>query len=132
MPEVCGHSAITTDSPPVRFFHSVSVTNGITGCSNRSNVSSAAANTAVVCESPSATCVLASSRYQSQNSSQVKWYSDSHARLNSSASVSSPTSGSVCSAAPLSSANRVALNSLVTKLRDARTSSSPTLRSPPG
>ncbi|COY35854.1 Uncharacterised protein [Mycobacterium tuberculosis] len=45
---------------------------GITGCSRRSSVSSPAASTAVVCVSPWASCVLASSRYQSQNSSQAK------------------------------------------------------------
>ena len=36
-----------------------------------------------VCDVRSASCTLASSTYQSQNSSQAKWYSDSHARLNS-------------------------------------------------
>ena len=45
----CGHSAMTSDSPPVSAFHSTSVTNGITGCSSLSRVSSTAASTAVVC-----------------------------------------------------------------------------------
>ena len=47
--------------------------NGITGCSNRSNVSSTAASTALVWETPSASWVLANSTYQSQNSSHAKW-----------------------------------------------------------
>ena len=48
-PDGCGQSAMTTDSPPVSVFHSVSVTNGITGCNNLSSVSSTEASTAVVC-----------------------------------------------------------------------------------
>ena len=68
---------MTMDSPPVKVFHNTSVTNGITGCSSLSSVSSTAASTAVVCCTPSANCTLASSTYQSQNSSQAKWYSDS-------------------------------------------------------
>lgn len=48
MPLGSGQSAMTSDSPPVRVFHSTSVTNGITGCSSLSSVSSTAANTAVV------------------------------------------------------------------------------------
>ena len=74
---------MTSDSPPVSVFHSVSVTNGITGCRSFNSVSRTAASTAVVCAIPSASCTLASSRYQSQNSSHAKWYSDSQARLNS-------------------------------------------------
>ena len=73
MPDGCGQSAITSDSPPVSAFHSVSVTNGITGCSSLSRLSSTAASTAVVCPTvlrPS--CTFASSTYQSQNSSQAK------------------------------------------------------------
>ena len=53
-PDGCGQSAMTMDSPPVKVFHSTSVTNGITGCSNLSSVSSTAASTAVVCCTPSA------------------------------------------------------------------------------
>ena len=52
--------------------HSASVTNGMTGCSSRSSVSSTAASTAVVWVSPSASCTFATSTYQSQNSSHVK------------------------------------------------------------
>ena len=48
-PDGCGQSAMTNDSPPVNVFHSTSVTNGITGCSSLSRVSSTAASTAVVC-----------------------------------------------------------------------------------
>ncbi len=51
-PDGCGQSAMTSDSPPVSVFHSVSVTNGITGCSSFSSVSSTAASTAVVCVDP--------------------------------------------------------------------------------
>ena len=82
-PEGAGQSAMTRDSPPVNAFHSVSVTNGITGCNSLSKVSSTAASTAVVCVIPSVSCTFASSTYQSQNSSQAKWYNASHARLNS-------------------------------------------------
>ena len=73
VPAGSGQRAITSDSPPVSCFHSTSVTNGITGCSNLSSVSSTAASTAVVPERPWASCTFANSRYQSQNSSQAKW-----------------------------------------------------------
>ena len=72
-PDGFGQSATTTDSRPVSAFHSASVTNGITGCSSRSRVSSTSASTAVVCCTPLVSCTLASSRYQSQNSSHAKW-----------------------------------------------------------
>ena len=73
IPEDTGQSAITSDSAPVSDFHSTSVTNGITGCNSLSRVSSTAASTAVVWLMPWASCTLANSRYQSQNSSQAKW-----------------------------------------------------------
>ena len=50
---------------------------------NNCKVSSTPASTAVVWEIPSANCTFASSTYQSQNSSQAKWYNASPARLNS-------------------------------------------------
>ena len=40
-----GHGAMTTDSPPVSAVHSVSVTNGIIGCSSRSRLSSTSPST---------------------------------------------------------------------------------------
>ncbi len=66
---------MTRDSPPVSVFHNVSVTNGITGCSSLSRLSSTVASTAGVCVACSSwpSCTLASSTYQSQNSSQAKW-----------------------------------------------------------
>ena len=62
------------DSPPVRAFHSVSVTNGITGCSSlQQRVEHRGQHRGGVRDVPSASCTLASSTYQSQNSSQAKW-----------------------------------------------------------
>src|SRR6185312_15174057 len=82
-----GHGAVITLSPPVSARHSSSVTNGITGCSSRSSRSSTKPSTARVAatalSSPLASAGLASSRYQSQNSSQAKWYSPSQALPNS-------------------------------------------------
>ena len=71
-----GHGATTTDSPPVSAVHSVSVTNGTIGCSSRSTVSSTWPSTRRVrsaASPPAASGTLASSTYQSQNSSQMKW-----------------------------------------------------------
>ncbi len=97
---------------------------------------------------------LASSRYQSQTSSQAKWYSVSHTLANSYRSNRSSTSavtvasrdrihraavgspaGSGAPAgtvAPFSSANRVAFHSLLQKFRDPVTHSSLTGTSLPG
>ena len=66
-----------TDSSPVSAVHSSSVTNGMTGCSSRSNWSSTNPSTCRVVSaaagSPEASGTLASSRYQSHTSSQAKW-----------------------------------------------------------
>ena len=66
-----------TESSPVSAVHSSSVTNGMTGCSSRSSWSSTNPSTRLVVSaaswSPEASGTLASSRYQSQTSSQAKW-----------------------------------------------------------
>ena len=70
-----GHFAITSDSPPVKRTHKVSVINGITGCNNRNKVSKTLPITACALLAPappSATADLANSKYQSQKSSQAK------------------------------------------------------------
>ena len=81
-----------TDSSPVSAVHSSSVTNGMTGCSSRSSWSSTKPSTCRVVsaapQSPEASGTLASSRYQSQTSSQAKWYSTSQTLPNSNASNS--------------------------------------------
>ncbi len=73
----CGQAATITESSPVSAHHSSSVTNGITGCSSRSIWSSTNPSTwrvrLAAASSPLASGTLASSRYQSQNSSQAKW-----------------------------------------------------------
>ena len=51
-PDGCGHRR-RPPTPAGQRLHSVSVTNGMTGCSNRSTVSSTTASTAVVCLGPS-------------------------------------------------------------------------------
>ncbi len=103
---------------------------------------------------PSAIWTFAISRYQSQNSSQVKLYSASQARENwnasklastvdtsassssriqRSAAVSSERAGSGrATVAPLASANRVAFHSFVVKLREPAAHSSATAMSEPG
>ena len=69
-----GHGAIMTDSPPVSAVHSSSVTNGMTGWSSRSSASSTYPSTSrVVWPAGPGSAALASSRYQSQTSSQAKW-----------------------------------------------------------
>ena len=79
-PDAAGHGAITSDSPPVRAVQRVSVTNGTNGCSSLSNASRTVPRTALVVAtrmesgSPTGIWTLASSRYQSQNSSHAKWY----------------------------------------------------------
>ena len=76
IPDASGHAAITRDtapgSSPINAVHNVSVTNGITGWSNLSRLSSTVASTAVVPRSPRPSCTFASSTYQSQNSSHAK------------------------------------------------------------
>ena len=70
-----GHFAITSDSPPVKRTHKVSVINGITGCNNRSKISNTWPITAcalLAASPPSLIADLASSKYQSQKSSQAK------------------------------------------------------------
>ena len=137
-----------TESSPVKAVHSSSVTNGMTGCSSRSSWSSTKPSTCRVVSaapaSPEASGTLASSRYQSQTSSQAKWYSTSQTLPNSNASnswsVSAITAdsrdsihrsgtekaagsgaekdGASGTRAPLSRANRTAFQSLLQKLRD--------------
>ena len=72
-----GQAATTTESSPVSAVQSSSVTNGMTGCSSRSNWSSTNPSTPLVVSaapaSPEVSGTLASSRYQSQTSSQAKW-----------------------------------------------------------
>src|ERR1700733_3452442 len=84
--ENAGQGATTTDSAPVSAVQSSSVTNGMTGCSSRSSWSSTNPSTCRVVSaapvfatlpSPELSGTLASSRYQSQTSSQAKWYSTS-------------------------------------------------------
>src|SRR5580704_16587867 len=91
-----GQGATITESPPVRWVHSSSVTNGITGWISRSSRSSTCPSTALVFAAAAASSpdsgTFASSRYQSQNSSQAKWYSASHALPNSNCSNSPSTS----------------------------------------
>src|SRR6185437_10157555 len=96
-----GQAATITESSPVSAHHSSSVTNGITGCSSRSIWSSTKPSTLRVRSapvssspgsSPDASGTLASSRYQSQNSSHAKWYSASQALPNSNCSSSPSTS----------------------------------------
>ena len=84
-PANVGQAAIITESWPVSAVHSSSVTNGMTGCSSRSIWSSTNPSTRLVRSAAStaawpassawaaASGTLASSRYQSQNSSQAKW-----------------------------------------------------------
>ena len=73
-----GHFAITSDSPPVKRTHKVSVINGITGCNNRSKISNTWPITACALLAASLSWLapliadLASSKYQSQKSSQAK------------------------------------------------------------
>src|SRR5215475_5010600 len=94
--EYAGQAAVITESSPVSAHHSSSVTNGMTGCSSRSIWSSTNPSTRLVVSaarsSPEASGTLASSRYQSQNSSQAKWYSASQALPNSYRSSSPSTS----------------------------------------
>ena len=72
-----GQAATITVSSPVSAVHSSSVTNGMTGCSSRINCSSTKPSTCRVvsaaASSEEASGTLASSRYQSQTSSQAKW-----------------------------------------------------------
>src|SRR5580700_1438620 len=131
-----------TDPSPVNAVHSSSVTNGVTGCSSRSSWSSTKPSTCLVVSaasaSPEASGTLASSRYQSQTSSQAKWYNTSQTLPNSNCSNSSSTSAitadsrdkihrsgteyaaGVSSAAgtcaPLRRAKRTAFHSLLQKL----------------
>src|SRR6516165_10258075 len=76
-----------TESSPVSAAHNSSVTNGMTGCSRRSNWSSTKPSTCLVVPaaawSPDVSGTLASSRYQSQTSSQAKWYRTSQILPNS-------------------------------------------------
>src|SRR5215472_8575670 len=85
-----------TESSPVSAHHSSSVTNGMTECSSRSIWSSTNPSTrrvvSAACSSPEDKGTFASSRYQSQNSSQAKWYSASQALPNSYCSSSPSTS----------------------------------------
>src|SRR6266516_2794138 len=71
-----GHAAASTDASPVSAVHSSSVTNGITGWSSLSSRSRTKPSTDLVAaaavSSAPASAGLASSRYQSQNSSQAK------------------------------------------------------------
>src|SRR5215475_5513413 len=94
--EYAGQAAVITESSPVSARHSSSVTNGMTGCSSRSIWSSTNPSTRLVVSaarsSPEVSGTLASSRYQSQNSSQAKWYSASQALPNSYRSSSPSTS----------------------------------------
>ncbi len=109
-------------------------------------------------ESPEDSGTLASSRYQSQTSSQAKWYSTSQTLPNSNASnswsISAITAdsrdsihrsgtekaagsgpekdGASGTRAPLSRANRTAFHSLLQKLRDPAAHSSLMAMSPPG
>src|SRR6516164_10465119 len=145
-----------TESSPVSAHHSSSVTNGMTGCSSRSIWSSTNPRTRLVVSaaraSPEASGTLASSRYQSQNSSQAKWYSASHTLPNSYRSSRPSTSaitldrrdrihrsallrsfspnGAVV--APFMSANLVAFQSLLQKFREPAAQSSLIASSLPG
>src|SRR5580693_5975687 len=147
-----------TESPPVRAVQSSSVTNGMTGCSRRSSWSSTKPSTCLVVSaasaSPEASGTLASSRYQSQTSSQAKWYNTSQTLPNSKASNSRSTSaitadsrdrihrsglayergsgGASGTWAPLSRAKRTAFHSLLQKLREPAAHSSLMAMSPPG
>src|SRR5215472_2141229 len=144
-----------TESPPVSAVHSSSVTNGMTGCSSRSSASSPYPSTSlVVWPAGPGSAALASSRYQSQTSSQAKWYSVSQSLPNSNWSNSVSTSAVTASSrdrihrsatvrwsgpgsaagtrAPLSRANRVAFQSLLQKFLAPVTQSSLTDTSLPG
>src|SRR5580704_19673287 len=147
-----------TDSSPVNAVHSSSVTNGVTGCSSRSSWSSTKPSTCLVVSaasaSPEASGTLASSRYQSQTSSQAKWYNTSQTLPNSKASNSRSTSaitadsrdrihrsgleyelgsgGAAGTCAPLSRAKRTAFHSLLQKLREPAAHSSLMASSLPG
>ena len=153
-----GQGATITESPPVRGVHSSSVTKGITGWISRSNRSSTWPSTARVLAAASGSLppsgTLANSRYQSQNSSQAKWYSASQALPNSNCSNSSSTSAvtaasrdriqrsgtasapgpgrSAPASAPFSSANLAAFHSLLQKFLAPATHSSLTDTSLPG
>ncbi|CAM5672984.1 hypothetical protein SALBM311S_12449 [Streptomyces alboniger] len=73
-----GHSATTSDSPPVRVVHSVSVTNGTTGCSSFSVTSRTSPRTRLLTSAaspPAWNVVFDSSTYQSKTSSHAKWKS---------------------------------------------------------
>lgn len=73
---VVGHSAMTTDSPPVSVVQRVSVTNGTTGCSSLSVTSRTSPRTRLLTSAgspPARNVVLDSSTYQSKTSSQAKW-----------------------------------------------------------
>src|ERR1700730_13409419 len=152
-----------TESWVVSAVQSSSVTNGMTGCSRRSSwsrtnpstcrVVSAAPVFATLGSSP-ASGTLASSRYQSQTSSQAKWYSTSQILPNSNCSNSWSTSaitaesrdrihrsgteytaGVSCAAgtcAPLRRAKRTAFHSLLQKLREPAAHSSLMAMSLPG
>src|SRR5690348_7046244 len=152
-----------TDSSPGSAIHGSSVTNGMTGCSSRSNWSSTKPSTCWVVSaslvfaalpSPEASGTLASSRYQSQTSSQAKWYSTSQTLPNSNASNSwsvsaitadkrdriqrsgterAPGEGTASGTwAPLRRAKRTAFHSLLQKLREPAAHSSLMAMSPPG
>ena len=67
---------MTTDSPPVSVVHSVSVTNGTTGCSSRRVTSRTSPSTRPETSAgspPARKVVLDSSTYQSKTSSHAKW-----------------------------------------------------------
>src|SRR5215472_15349977 len=155
--EYAGQAAVITESSPVSAHHSSSVTNGMTGCSSRSIWSSTNPSTRLVVSaarvSPEVSGTLASSRYQSQNSSQAKWYSASQALPNSYRSSSPSTSAitldsrdrihrsdklrslisnGLVASAPFSNANLVAFQSLLHKFLEPATQSSLTAVSLPG
>src|SRR5579875_1996443 len=139
-----------TESRPVSTVHSSSVMNGMTGCSNRSSASSTNPSTCRVTSAARSSApprgILASSRYQSQNSSHAKWYSASQALPNSKRSNSSSTSAATADSrdsiqrsgtdsdpasgsspgtrAPLPSAKRAAFHSLLQKFLDPAAQSS--------
>ena len=152
-----GQVARTNVSPPVRVVHNSSDTKGIKGCQSRSSTSSTCPSTrrvAAASAPPRSRGSFASSTYQSQNSSQVKWKSASHAFANWKSSKYRSTSAAVRASldrihrsvagsvsrsgagpstlAPLMMANLVAFQSLVTKLRPPCANSSLTGMSDPG
>src|SRR5262249_18945985 len=161
-----GQAATMTESPPVKAVHSSSVTNGMIGWMSLSSWSSTCPSTWRVRPAAAGSgpfrVGLASSTYQSQNSSQAKWYKTSLTLANSNSSNSAPASamtaaspesihrsGTLSAArsaavrspsapspqtalAPLMSANLAAFQSLLQKLRAPATHSSLSATSPPG